>query len=75
VTAHVELSDAGIKIEPAPLPESLPETMGKDQCTSERMQADQDLLAWFAQVTNWHSQGRALVLEGPKKLKFRPAAN
>src|SRR5260221_7163674 len=27
VTAHVELSDASIKIEPAPLPEALPEMM------------------------------------------------
>ena len=75
VTAQVELSDAGIKIEPGPLPEGLPEMMGTGQCTPERMQADQDLLAAFTQVTSWRSQGNALVLEGPKMLKFRPASN
>ena len=75
VTAQVELSDAGIKIEPGPLPEGLPEMIGTGQCTSERMQADQDLLAAFTQVTNWRSQGSALVLEGPKILRFRPASN
>jgi heat shock protein HslJ len=75
VTAQVELSDAGIKIEPGPLPEGLPEMMGNGQCTPERMQADQDLLTAFTQVTGWRSQGNALVLEGPKTLKFRPATN
>jgi hypothetical protein len=39
------------------------------------MQADQDLLTAFSQVTSWRSQGNALVLEGPKTLKFRPASN
>ena len=75
VTAQVELSDAGIKIEPGPLPDALPEMMGNGQCTPERMQADQDLLTVFTQVTSWRSQGSALVLEGPTKLKFRPASN
>ena len=75
VTAQVELSDAGIKIEPGPLPEGLPEMMGSGQCTPERMQADQDLLTAFTQVTSWRSQGGALVLEGPTRLKFRPASN
>ncbi len=75
VTAHVELSDAAIKIEPGALPEALPEMMGTGQCTPQRMQADQDLLAAVAQVTGWRNQGSALVLEGPKTLKFRPATN
>lgn len=75
VTAQVELSDAGIKIEPGPLPDALPEMMGTGQCTPERMQADQDLLGAFAAVTAWRSQGSKLVLEGPKTLKFRPATN
>lgn len=75
VTAQVELSDAGIKIEPGPLPDALPEMMGTGQCTPERMQADQDLLTVISQVTSWRSQGGALVLEGPTKLKFRPASN
>jgi heat shock protein HslJ len=75
VTAQVELSDASVKIEPGPLPEALPEMIGTGQCTPERMQADQDLLAAFTQVTSWRSQGSALVLEGPKTLEFRPATN
>jgi heat shock protein HslJ len=75
VTAHVELSDAAIRIAPDALPEMLPEMMGNGQCTPARMQADQDLLAVVAQVTGWHNQGNALVLEGPKTLKFRPASN
>ena len=75
VTARVELTDAGIKIEPGPMPEAMPEMMGNGQCTPERMQADQDLLAAFSQVTGWRSKGGALVLEGSKPLKFRPASN
>jgi heat shock protein HslJ len=73
VSAHVELSDDVIKIESAPLPEALPEMMGNGQCTPERMQADQDLLAALAQVTEWRLQGGALDLAGPTPLKFRPS--
>jgi len=75
VTAHVELSDAAIKIEPGALPEALPEMMGTGQCTPQRMQADQDLLAAVAQITGWRNQGSVLVLEGPMTLKFKPATN
>jgi heat shock protein HslJ len=75
VSAHVELFDTGLKIEPGPLPEALPEMMANGQCTPARMQADQDLLDTLAQVTGWRNQGSALVLQGPKILKFRPATN
>jgi heat shock protein HslJ len=75
VPAHVEVSDTAIKIEPAPLPEALPEMMGNGQCTPERIQADQDLLAVLAQSTAWRMQGSALVLDGAKPLKFRAASN
>jgi hypothetical protein len=75
VAAHVEVSDDGIKIEPGPLPDALPEMMARDQCTPARMQADQNLLDAFAQVTGWHSKGDALVLDGPTPLKFSPATN
>jgi heat shock protein HslJ len=75
VAAQVDVAEAGIKIAPDPLPEALPQMMGNGQCSPERMQADQDLLAAFSQVTGWRSQGNALVLEGPKTLKFRPATN
>ena len=49
--------------------------MGNGQCTPERLQADQDLLAVFAQANVWRMQGTALVLDGVKPLKFRPASN
>jgi heat shock protein HslJ len=73
VTARVELSDAAIKIEPGPLPEGLPEMMSEGQCTPQRLGADADMLAALAQMTAWRMQGSALVLEGPKTLKFRPS--
>ena len=71
VTARVELSDTTIKIEPGPLPEGLPDMIGNGQCTPERMQADQDLLAVITQVNSWRTQGSALVLVGLTTLKFR----
>ena len=49
--------------------------MGAGQCTPQRLQADEDMLAALAQVTAWRKQGGALVLAGPKTLKFRPATN
>jgi len=75
VNARVELADATIKIEPGPLPEALPAMMGADQCTPQRMRADEDMLATLAQMTAWRQQGGALVLVGPKTLKFRAATN
>jgi hypothetical protein len=47
--------------------------MSEGQCTPERMQADQDVLAEMSQVTDWRRQGRAVVLVGPKTLKFDPS--
>ncbi len=70
--AHVEVSDAAIKIEAGPLPDALPVLMGRDQCTPARMAADADLLADITQTTEWHMQGSGLVLTGPKTLSFRP---
>jgi heat shock protein HslJ len=75
VSARVDVSDAAIKIEPDALPEALPAMMGAGQCTPQRMRADEDMLAALAQVTEWHQQGGALVLVGPKTLKFRAATN
>ncbi len=75
VPARVELSDAGIKIEPGPLHESLPEMMSDGQCTPQRMLADDDMLAALSLVTAWRKQGSAVVLVGPTVLTFRPATN
>lgn len=71
VAARVQVSAGAIRVEPGPLPPGLPQYMSDGQCTPQRMQADQDMLAAFAQVTEWRQQGRLVVLNGPTTLKFR----
>ena len=71
VPARVEISDATIKIEAGPLPEDLPAMQSAGQCTPERMQADEEMLAALVQVTGWRREGEGVVLEGSKELKFR----
>lgn len=60
-----------MKIETGPLPEGLPEMMSAGQCTPERIQADDEILAAFGQVTGWRREDSGVVLEGTKALKFR----
>jgi hypothetical protein len=60
-----------MKIEPESLPEELPEMLSAGQCTPERVQADQELLATLTQVTGWQRQNGNIVLLGPTELKFR----
>ena len=69
--AQVEISEATIKIEAGPLPEDLPAMQSAGQCTPERMQADEEMLAALVQVTGWRREGEGVVLEGSKELKFR----
>ena len=71
VPARVEISDATIKIEAGPLPEDLPAMQSAGQCTPERMQADEEMLAALVQATSWRREGEGVVLEGSKELKFR----
>ncbi|MGA8967560.1 MAG: hypothetical protein WB525_23990 [Pseudolabrys sp.] len=71
VSARIEISDEAMKIETGALPEGQPEMMSAGQCTPERMQADEDLLATFGQITGWRRAEEGIVLEGPKPLKFR----
>ncbi len=73
VQGRIELSNDAVHIELGPLPEELPRYMSAGQCTPERMQADQEVLADMAQVTTWRRQGQAIVLVGPKTLRFRPS--
>lgn len=73
VNARIEISDAAVKIEANPLPEELPAMQSAGQCSPDRVQADEDLLAAFTQVTGWRREGNAIVLEGPKVLKLRPS--
>lgn len=71
VSARVTISDMSMKIEPESLPEELPEMLSAGQCTPERVQADQELLATLTQVTGWQRQNGNIVLLGPTELKFR----
>jgi hypothetical protein len=71
VPARMEISESAMKIEAGPLPEGQPEMMSAGQCTPERMQADEELLAALSQVTGWRWDSEGLVLEGPKPLRFR----
>lgn len=73
VSARIEISDTAMKIEAGPLPEGLPEMLSAGQCTPERIQADQELLATLTQVTGWQRQNGGIVLLGPTALKFRPS--
>ena len=75
VQARVALSDTAIKVEAAPLPEELPSMMVAGQCSPERMQADQDMLAALTQVTEWRWQGGAVVLSGAAALRFLPSSH
>jgi heat shock protein HslJ len=70
VTARVTISGSAIHIEPAPLPEALPQYMSDGQCTPERMQADADTLAALAQATSWRLNGDAVLLNGAAPLRF-----
>ena len=70
VPARVEISDATIKIEAGPLPEDLPAMQSAGQCTPERMQADEEMLAALVHVTGWRREGEGVVLEGSRELKF-----
>jgi len=71
VPAHVDVSDAAIKIEAGPLPEEMPTMQSAGQCTPERVQADEEFLATLTQMTGWRRVGDGIVLEGPKTMKFR----
>jgi hypothetical protein len=71
VPARLDVSEVGMRIEAAPLPDDLPAMQSAGQCTPERVQADGELLAALMQVTGWRWEGEDVVLEGPKTLKFR----
>ena len=71
VSARVDISGTAIKIETDALPEGLPEMLSAGQCTPERINADEKLLADFAQVTAWQRENGGIVLLGPTPLKFR----
>ena len=73
VPALFEVNGAQIMVQTAPLPEALPLYMSSGQCSSERMQADVELLGQLAQATEWSRQGDRVILSGPAgaPLRFR----
>ncbi len=73
VRGRVQFTGDAIHIETGPLPEALPQYMSSGQCTPERVQADAELLAALAQVSEWRQQGGAVLLVGAQTLKFRPS--
>ena len=50
-------------------------TMNDEPCTPERAQADEEMIAALAAVTNWQQRGDVLTLNGAKSLRFRLATN
>ena len=72
VPARIEISDMAMKIEPGPMPEGLPEMLSAGQCTPERMQADQELLAMLTQVTGWQRQNEGIVLAWADRAEIPP---
>lgn len=76
VPARVQIADAAIKIETAPLPEEPPSMMVAGQCSPERKQADQEFLAALTQATEWRRQNGAIVINGgPQALRFRASSH
>lgn len=75
VPARVQIADGAITIETAPLPEALPLYMSTGQCSEPRVQADNELLAALAQVTEWRRRGDGVVLVGATQMVFRAASN
>ena len=47
----------------------------EQQCTPERMKADDDLIAALVEITTWRRDGSVLTLRGPKALRFRSATH
>jgi hypothetical protein len=75
VPARVQLTGSAIQIEAAPLPAELPSMMAPGQCSPERLQADQDLLAAITKVTGWRQQNGMLVLTGPATMRFHASSH
>lgn len=75
VPARIEVTEAAIRLEAAPLPDDLPPMQSAGQCTPERMAADSALLDSLTQVTAWQRQGGVLVLNGAALLRFRAGTN
>ena len=49
--------------------------MADEPCMPERAQADEDMIAALAGVTNWAMRGDVVTLTGAKPLRFRLASH
>lgn len=50
-------------------------TPSRQQCDTERADADEDLLASLQAVSSWSRRGDVVVFEGERPLRFRIATN
>lgn len=73
VSARLEISETAMKIETGPLPEGLPGMLSAGQCTPERIKADEELLADFAQSPGGGGTAKGLCWKDPKPLDSAPA--
>ncbi len=54
----------------------LPAMLGPGQCSDQRQQADEALLAALTQSNRWQAAGEGIALSGgPQPLRFHPATN
>ena len=49
--------------------------MNAEQCTPDRAQADEGLIAGLSEVTRWSRRGDVVTLTGATPLRFRLAGN
>lgn len=76
--ARVEVTDAAIRIETAPLSEALPQYMSAGQCSDDRVRADNEVLEALTQATEWRRRGDGIELGGPnagKPMRFRASSH
>lgn len=72
VNGRVELGEGTITITADPLPDALPSRMSANQCTPERVAADESLLATITQAMRWRRLGDGVQLNGAAVMNFRP---
>lgn len=73
--ARVQITGNEIRIDVAPLSESLPQYMSSGQCSDDRVQADNEVLEAVTQATEWRARGDGIELVGPKPMRFRASSH
>ena len=75
VGAQVTVTGDTVRIEIAELPPEPPAQQSRDQCTPERMSADETLRQTLLGATEWRLKGEAVELKGAATLLYRPMTN